>query len=489
MTVLDLRGGEQLVTPQQLVTPEEIAATGSLGEEAQRFSIARYLGLLALLGDALALVVIWAALSVAAGRSFDEVAYATVSLIALSAYGLHSRNFLRAPGSWFLTLARLTRALLAGSIASVVISAMVHRAAGVPQLGWSEAAAVAGSALVVIPGLRRLVSSAVRRQAGELSRVAVVGSTESAERVVRRLQRASGVELVGVVTEDEPSLSPSVRLLGGTLDLVDICERNGIDQVFVSAGGQSVGQLSEILRRLPRSVQVSIVPAFSGLLTWQSRVGDLDGLPVVDVRTVPLESARRVAKRAMDIFLSAGALICLAPVMLAIALVVKLTSSGPVLFRQTRIGYLGRSFSIVKFRTMDAGAEEAKSALLDIRDVDSRLFKIAVDPRVTAVGRFLRASSLDELPQLFNVLIGQMSLVGPRPLVPSESASFDGWATRRFGVKPGMTGLWQVSGRSDLPFEELCQLDYAYAASWSLSWDLKILLQTPATVLRGRGAY
>jgi lipopolysaccharide/colanic/teichoic acid biosynthesis glycosyltransferase len=172
-----------------------------------------------------------------------------------------------------------------------------------------------------------------------------------------------------------------------------------------------------------------------------------------------------------------------------VAIAIKATSTGPVFFRQPRAGRRGQTFQITKFRTMEVGADHVKIDLRDRNDVDGPLFKLHNDPRVTTVGRILRTTSIDEIPQLINVLTGKMSLVGPRPFVLDESAALDGWAARRFDVRPGMTGLWQISGRNDLPFEELRQLDYAYVASWSLGWDLKILWHTPASVFRGHGAY
>jgi lipopolysaccharide/colanic/teichoic acid biosynthesis glycosyltransferase len=194
-------------------------------------------------------------------------------------------------------------------------------------------------------------------------------------------------------------------------------------------------------------------------------------------------------KRAVDIVISFSLLLVLSPLMDLIAVAIKLTSPGPVFFRQPRVGYKNRVFSIFKFRTMGVGSDEIKIDLREHNDVDGPLFKLRVDPRVTPVGRFLRSTSLDEIPQLINVLVGRMALVGPRPFVPDESAEINGWAARRFDVRPGMTGLWQISGRNDLPFEELRQLDYAYVASWSLWWDLKILWLTPGSVLRRHGAY
>jgi len=224
------------------------------------------------------------------------------------------------------------------------------------------------------------------------------------------------------------------------------------------------------------------------LLTVRSDVDDLRGIPLVDVAPPCLSAADRFMKRLMDVIVSGLALVLLSPLYLAIALTIKITSPGPVLFTQERSGRDRRLFRIYKFRSMYVGADAAKGDLSS--EIAGPLFKIRNDPRVTPVGRFLRKTSLDELPQLINVLLGDMSLVGPRPFLPLETEQIRGWASRRFDVRPGLTGLWQVSGRNDLPFEELCRLDYAYTASWSLWWDLLILWRTPSTVFVTReGAY
>jgi lipopolysaccharide/colanic/teichoic acid biosynthesis glycosyltransferase len=166
-----------------------------------------------------------------------------------------------------------------------------------------------------------------------------------------------------------------------------------------------------------------------------------------------------------------------------------MSSPGPVLFRQERIGKDNKPFTIYKLRTMTHDAEQMRSQLESSNEMDGPLFKMRADPRATPVGRFLRRTSLDEAPQLFNVLRGDMSLVGPRPFVPSESSAIDGSAQRRFEFRPGMTGLWQVSGRSELTFDEMQRLDYLYVASWSIWWDFRILWMTPSRVFRGRGAF
>jgi exopolysaccharide biosynthesis polyprenyl glycosylphosphotransferase len=196
-----------------------------------------------------------------------------------------------------------------------------------------------------------------------------------------------------------------------------------------------------------------------------------------------------MSKRAFDLCASAVGVLLLSPLLAAIALWIRLDSPGPVLFRQVRVGQHGREFSIVKFRTMYVDAESRLAELRHLSDTDGFMFKMRDDPRVTGVGRWLRRFSVDELPQLFNVLGGSMSLVGPRPPLPAEVAAYPADAHRRLVVRPGMTGLWQVSGRSDLPWEEAVRLDLRYVENWSLSLDLVILLRTLTAVCRGSGAY
>ncbi|WP_078973082.1 sugar transferase [Streptomyces sp. MMG1533] len=208
-------------------------------------------------------------------------------------------------------------------------------------------------------------------------------------------------------------------------------------------------------------------------------------------RPAPSERAHwgvRVAKRSIDCVGAAALLLLVAPVLLAAAVAVKLDSPGPLLFRQRRTGWRGKEFHVLKLRTMHVGSERLRAAMEVRNESDGHLFKIREDPRVTAVGRWLRRYSLDELPQLVNVLRGQMSLVGPRPLPVADSA-FTGEARRRLLVRPGITGLWQVSGRSDLTWEEALRLDLEYVGTWSIRLDLAILWRTLPAVLRGDGAY
>jgi lipopolysaccharide/colanic/teichoic acid biosynthesis glycosyltransferase len=198
---------------------------------------------------------------------------------------------------------------------------------------------------------------------------------------------------------------------------------------------------------------------------------------------------QRAVKRLVELAIVITLLILATPLLITLALIVRLTSPGPALFRQVRIGRHARPFVMYKFRTMRDGAEDGMADLRPHSDVPGPLFKLREDPRVTRVGRVLRTSSLDELPQLLNVLIGHMSLVGPRPLPVGESAAVTGWAEKRFDVRPGMTGQWQVSGRNDIPFAEMQRIDHRYVAHWNLWTDAKILARTPAAVITRRGVY
>jgi len=213
---------------------------------------------------------------------------------------------------------------------------------------------------------------------------------------------------------------------------------------------------------------------------------DLDGTTLLGLRRYGLSRSSRALKRALDIVGAGVGLVVAAPLWLGAAIAIKRSSSGPVLFRQRRIGREGREFSMLKLRTMVEGADEQKLALRWLNEADG-LFKIADDPRMTPVGRFLRRTSLDELPQLVNVVRGEMSLVGPRPLVPEEDDRVEGWQRRRLQLYPGMTGIWQVFGSARIPLGEMVKIDYLYAANWSLWLDCKIMLQTVPHVLRRRG--
>lgn len=238
-----------------------------------------------------------------------------------------------------------------------------------------------------------------------------------------------------------------------------------------------------------KEISVRFIPDVLELRLGALTVDDFFGLPVLKLRPVPGDKLWWLVKRVMDVVFSAMLLLLLGLPMLLIALLVRLNSPGPALYRQTRVGKGGRHFDFLKFRSMRIGADHELEKIKHLSERPGPVFKMRQDPRVTRVGRWLRRFSLDELPQILNVLRGDMSLVGPRPPVPWEVEKYDAWAKKRLRVLPGITGLWQVSGRSDLTFDEMLRLDMYYIENWSLELDLKILLRTIPAVLHGRGAY
>jgi len=364
-----------------------------------------------------------------------------------------------------------------------LLAARAPMAGGAGGLQPDQAALVALLGLAAIPAARRVVSALVTPRRG-VRRVVILGTGRVATSVAARLQRCSHVCVVGMV-DDDPQDGSGV--LGSYGELPELCARYDVDDVVVAFSRRPTHETLELLRGLDDRVSVWVVPRLYELVSWRSAVAELHGMPLLDVAPGQAGRAARAVKRLFDVAVASALLVILSPVFAAVALAIKASSPGPVIFRQFRSGRDRRPFRIYKFRTMRVGAEQQRAALAQQNHVDGPIFKMKHDPRVTRVGEWLRQTSLDELPQLFNVLRGEMSLVGPRPFPIEESEKITGWAQIRFTVPPGMTGLWQVSGRNALSYDDLRHLDYVYAASWSFLWDLRILLQTPASVLHRRG--
>ncbi len=375
---------------------------------------------------------------------------------------------------------RSWRAALYGYPTAVVVLALFSGS----RLGVGAAALAALPGVLLIPLGRRMARFLPMPGRAQTSRILIVGSGKVARRVASRLGRVDGIQVVGMVDSDPP---PGEKVLGGLSDLITLVDEHRVDQVLVAFSRTPGHDTLEILRKLNHQVSVSVVPRMFEMLSWRSSLEEIDGIPLLHVAPASLSTSARMMKRALDIVVAGLGLIILSPVVLATAIAIRLDSKGPIFFHQQRWGRRGEPFRIIKFRTMEVGAESARKDLAS--DSIGPLFKLRSDPRVTRVGACLRRTSLDELPQLFNVLRGQMSLVGPRPFVPDEAAQIVGSAARRYDVPPGMTGLWQISGRSDLNYDDLRHLDTVYVASWSLWWDLRILLQTPGAVVRRRGAF
>jgi exopolysaccharide biosynthesis polyprenyl glycosylphosphotransferase len=422
-----------------------------------------------------------------------SIAYLPVLLAVLNFYGMYERRRRRLVATSFPDLNGLVHGLVISSILLLILGGGRHGRVGLPAIDPVGVTLIGVIALVVVPFGRALTRRLLLRDpARHGSKVLILGSGVIAASVVARLSKVEGLEVIGCVDDNAMAQYASgsgVDLLGGLDDLQSLVTEHDIDHLVVAFSPATGAKLAALLRTLAGSVQISVVPRLFDLLTVRSRVDDIAGLTVVDVAPAALGRTEQFVKRTFDIVVSSLGLLALSPVMITLALMIKFTSRGPVLFRQSRTGRGRRDFSIYKFRTMRTGAESEKRALDENNEVDGPLFKIKTDPRVTKIGRKLRQTSLDELPQLLNVVKGDMSLVGPRPFETTESDEIDGWAARRFDVRPGMTGLWQTSGRNDLPFQELCRLDYAYVASWSLGWDARILWHTPGLVLRRQGAY
>ncbi|SFP22331.1 Undecaprenyl-phosphate galactose phosphotransferase, WbaP/exopolysaccharide biosynthesis polyprenyl glycosylphosphotransferase [Geodermatophilus dictyosporus] len=327
-------------------------------------------------------------------------------------------------------------------------------------------------------------------------RVVVVGRGGAVAELTTRLrrERAAGLEVVAacVTPDSRARVTDALGVpVGGLDDVAATAARLGADTVAVTSASETA---AEYLRRLSwqlegTGVELLVAPGLIEVAGPRLHIRPFEGLPLLSVEQPRFEGWQRVVKGGLDRVVAALAIVLLAPVLLAIAAAVKLTSPGPLLYRQERIGVNGRSFTMYKFRSMVVDADRQVDALRTQNMSDGLLFKMRSDPRVTPVGRLLRRLSLDELPQLLNVLGGTMSLVGPRPPLPSEVARYEPPVHRRLLVKPGLTGLWQVSGRSDLPWEEAVRLDLRYVENWSLAMDLLILVRTARAVLSRSGAY
>jgi exopolysaccharide biosynthesis polyprenyl glycosylphosphotransferase len=321
-------------------------------------------------------------------------------------------------------------------------------------------------------------------------RVLVVGDAPTTTLVKRKLTGDPGVnaEVIGRVGPDSDPEDLGDRLLGRVEELPVVLEEHRIERVVVAPTHQGGEDVVDVIRLATAcGVRVAVFPRMLEVIGTSVEFDDLGGQMLLGVRGLGISPSSRVLKRTFDTIVTTAGLLLLSPVVVVVAVAIKLTSPGPVLFRQTRVGRNGREFQMLKFRTMVHGADERKHEVLDLNQA-APMFKIVNDPRTTRVGRWLRRRSLDELPQLFNVLRGDMSLVGPRPLIPDEDRLFSGWQRRRYHVAPGITGPWQILGSSRVPMSDMVKIDYLYCANWSLWLDAKILARTIPYVLSRRSA-
>ncbi len=338
--------------------------------------------------------------------------------------------------------------------------------------------------LVALPLSRAGALALHARVSASPARVLVLGTGTIASDVAARLSRSRHVSLLGFVDDDPQDNQP---VLGDLAALSSICALESVDRVVVAFSRSHPQATMDTLRSLAGTVAIDVVPRYFELTGWDADLADLEGLAVLSLDGGPPGPLARAVKRAIDIVGALGALIVLAPVLIPAAIAIKICSPGPALFRQERLGRHQTPFQILKLRTMrpptpeELAADESRLTPRPLLDHPHH------ERRVTRLGRRLRRSGLDELPQLLNVLAGHMSLVGPRPFVPQECGALPDWVHRRFAIRPGLTGLWQVCGQHDLRFEELCRLDCQYVNTWSFKGDLRILARTPGRLLRGGG--
>ena len=371
-------------------------------------------------------------------------------------------------------------------------------------VSWATQADIArGFVVFALPTAAVLTSAgrwAMRSRAAQLRkrgefthRTVIVGQNGAVDRLADLLGRSGHrYQVLGAcIPMDWPVDPPiTVPVIGTFKTVVDAVEACDADTVAVVTGP---GMEGDTLRRLswdlePTGASLVVAPALVEVAGPRLAVRPVEGLPLLHVEHPRFSGLKRLIKTTYDPVVAALALVVLSPLLLAIALAIKVDSPGPVLFCQTRVGRLGRHFRIFKFRTMVADAEQRRHEVTHLDESYGPLFKAREDPRITRVGAFLRRTSLDELPQLFNVVAGQMSLVGPRPHLPEEVALFGDDMRRRMFVKPGLTGLWQVSGRSDLTWEESVRLDLRYVENWTLTWDIFIAFKTLSVMFRRSGA-
>jgi len=342
---------------------------------------------------------------------------------------------------------------------------------------------------------KRLAQRTLRKRGLGLDRLLIVGAGEVGRTVMRNVvaQPTLGYHVAGFVDDDPEKGSTDIGrfpALGETANIPRLMKELAIDEVIITLPWMYHRKIVSIISQCERErVRVRIVPDLFQMRLSHLDTEDFGGVPMIGMREISISRGRLLFKRVMDILISSLGLILLSPLFAVIALAIRIDSQGPAIFRQIRVGRSEHPFSVYKFRSMRPDAEQEKEQLLDQNQAKGPLFKMRNDPRITTVGRILRRTSLDELPQLLNVLMGQMSLVGPRPGLPEEVQRYQPWHKRRLEVAPGITGLWQVSGRSELSFDEMVLLDLYYIEHWSPFLDLYILLRTVPQPFLGKGAY
>jgi len=418
----------------------------------------------------------------------------TLTAILLLVFWTEGLYSAKRKDSWLSDVYVIVRGAVTG-VAALYVIALVYRAVLYSRLIFAYAGLTVVLLLSAARALEKQVQAFLRRRGYGVQRVLIVGAGETGRAVMRNIvaQPELGYVVVGFV-DDKPERGNRnigrLKALGGTDRIAEVVGDHAVDEVIITLPWQYHRRIMSIMAQCERArVSVRIVPDMFQMSLSHVDIDDLNGIPLIGLKSVSIRGWNLAIKRAIDMAVAGLGLLVLSPLLLVISVLVRLESSGAAVFRQTRVGRGGRQFTVLKFRTMREGAEQEVEALSALNEAGGPLFKIRNDPRLTKVGQILRRTSLDELPQLYNVLRGEMSIIGPRPGLPSEVEQYQEWHRKRLETWPGMTGLWQVSGRSDLSFDEMVLLDIYYIENWSLLLDLQIALRTVPAILFGTGAY
>ncbi|MBW7881583.1 MAG: sugar transferase [Caldilineaceae bacterium] len=399
------------------------------------------------------------------------------------------------PGrSWVEETWRIATASTFGVIILIVVN-LVFRPVLYSRLVFLYAAVLVTAYL----GISRLIIMAARSHLRQydigVDRVLLVGAGDVGRMVMRTVAARPdyGLKLIGFL-DDNPAKSRTdvgrFKALGPVDNVREVIDTYQIDRVIICLPWQTHRTIQRLLRECETlNVTAFVVPDLFQLTKNQMLVEELNGIPLLATRSISIQGWNLILKRTFDLVVGGLMTLVALPIGAVIALAIRLDTPGPVLYSQVRVGRNGKEFRCLKFRSMVSNADALREQVAAMNESTGPLFKIRNDPRLTRVGRFIRRYSLDELPQLINVLRGEMSLIGPRPNLPHEVAQYRDWMMKRLSVSPGLTGLWQVSGRSDLAFDEMVLLDIYYVENWSMGLDLSILLRSVPAVLRAKGAY
>ncbi len=428
------------------------------------------------LADAVSVVVALVAMVLISGRAHDThllwgLLLVPVWIGLLAVYGLYNRDIKRISHSTVDDVPWILHAVLVACLLTWLYFNLLH----IPKLVFFDVLLLGGFAALAMLVLRSLTRGLVIRVLGA-ERVLFIGDHPMEFLMSKMTAHPEyGLQPVGVVSASSHTLDEAIDLFDA--DRIVLCEPDLEEHEFLA--------LMHRCREL--SLKVSVLPQLFSALGPSVEVDDVEGVTVLGINPPVLSRSSRCLKRALDLTGAVVVLVLCAPLVAVMALAIKLDSRGPVFFRQQRVGKGGTPFRLFKFRTMCVGAEQQTDELF-CGSEDANWLKLDDDPRITRVGRVLRHASLDELPQFWNILKGEMSLVGPRPLIESEDSQIAGWGRSRLELTPGLTGLWQVLGRTNIPFEEMVKLDYMYVTNWSLWADVRLMLRTLPTVITRRGA-